>query len=141
MPSAPGQSVRLEHRRRSERLAGPTFTLTRVQTNMSGNAYSVTATGGAAPPTTSTNAIFTVNGPVVTNIAFLRSLQVTNAAPTITVPASNSTTVYQVSGYVLTYTKIESASYTEYWIEDGTGGIEFFVATPLIQPLCLSLEI
>ncbi len=110
---------------------GSSFTLTRVQTNMSGSYYSVTASGPSLS-TTSTNAFLTVQGPIVTNIAFLRSLQVTNAAPTITVPASNSTTVYQVTATVIVSTNIESAAYTEYWIQDSTGGIEFFVATPLI---------
>ncbi len=38
------------------------YTLTRVSTNLSGTTYSVTATGGAAPSATSTNAVLTVNG-------------------------------------------------------------------------------
>jgi hypothetical protein len=105
-----------------------------VTTNLSGSTYSVTASGGAAPPATSTNAVLTVLGPVVTNIAYLRSLQDASAAPTITVPASNSTTVYQVSGVVITSTNLESATYAEYWIQDSTAGIEFFVVDPTFRP-------
>lgn len=108
---------------------GSSLTLTGLQTNQTGTSYSVVATGG--PPnnysTTSSNAVLTVLGPIVTNIAYLRSLQVTNAAPTITVPAADSSVIYQVSGYVITSTNIESPTYTEYWIEDNTGGIEFFI--------------
>jgi hypothetical protein len=113
---------------------GSSYTLTRVSTNLSGTTYSVTATGGAAPSATSSNAVLTVNGPVVTNIAFLRSLQVTSAAPIITVPASNSTTVYQVTGVVTEFTNLESATYAEYWIQDSTAGIEFFVEDPTFRP-------
>ena len=113
---------------------GSSYTLTRITTNLSGNTYSVTATGGTGLATTSSNATLTVLGPVVTNIAFLRSLQVTNAAPTITIPASNSTTVYQVTATVMEYTNIESATYAEYWIQDSTAGIEFFVTDPTFRP-------
>jgi hypothetical protein len=113
---------------------GSSFTLTEVTTNLSGSNFSVTATGGAAPSATSSNAVLTVNGPVVTNIAYLRSLQVTSAAPTITVPASNSTTVYQVTGVVIENTNMESATYAEYWIQDSTAGIEFFVEDPTFRP-------
>jgi hypothetical protein len=94
----------------------------------------VVAANGVAPNATSTNAVLTVTPPVFTNIAYLRSLQVTNAAPTITIPASNSTTVYQVQGVVTEYTNIESATYAEYWIQDATGGIEFFVIDPSFRP-------
>jgi hypothetical protein len=113
---------------------GSSYTLTRVTTNLTGSTYSVTATGGAPPSATSTNAVLTVLGPVVTNIAYLRSLQVTNAAPTITVPASNSTTVYQVTAVVTVSTNLESATYAEYWIQDSTAGIEFFVEDPTFRP-------
>jgi hypothetical protein len=113
---------------------GSSFTLARVTTNISGSTYSVTATGGTGLSTTSTNAVLTVNGPVITNIAFLRSLQVTSAAPTITVPASNSVTVYQVTGVVIVSTNLESATYAEYWIQDSTAGIEFFVEDPTFRP-------
>jgi len=113
---------------------GSSFTLTRVTTNLTGSYYSVTASGGASPSATSSNAYLTVLGPVVTNIAFLRSLQITNAAPTITVAASNSTTVYQVTGVVIESTNIESATYAEYWIQDSTAGIEFFVIDPTFRP-------
>ncbi len=113
---------------------GSSYTLTRITTNLSGTTYSVTATGGTGLSTTSSNAVLTVLGPVVTNIAFLRSLQVTSAAPTITVPASNSTTVYQVTGVVTTFTNLESATYAEYWVQDSTAGIEFFVVDPTFRP-------
>jgi len=113
---------------------GSSFTLTRISTNLSGSTYSVTATGGTPPSTTSSNAVLTVLGPVVTNIAYLRSLQVTSAAPTITVPASNSITVYQVTGVVTESTNTESATYAEYWIQDSTAGIEFFVVDPTFRP-------
>jgi hypothetical protein len=113
---------------------GSSFTLTRITTNLSGTTYSVTATGGTGLTATSTNAVLTVLGPIVTNIAFLRSLQITNAAPTITIAASNSTPVYQVTATVMTYTNIESATYAEYWIQDSTGGVEFFVIDPSFRP-------
>jgi hypothetical protein len=113
---------------------GSSYTLTRITTNLSGNTYSVTATGGTGLTTTSSNAVLTVLGPVVTNIAFLRSLQVTSAAPMITIPASDSTTVYQVTGVVIVSTNVESATYAEYWIQDATAGIEFFVVDPNFRP-------
>jgi len=113
---------------------GSSFTLTKVTTNLSGNSYSVTATGGTSLSTTSSNAVLTVNGPISTNIAFLRSLLITSAAPTITIAASNSTPVYQVTGVVTEFTNIETATYAEYWIQDSTAGIEFFVTDPTFRP-------
>jgi Immunoglobulin I-set domain len=113
---------------------GPNLTLARVTTNMSGNTYSVVATGGTGLSTTSSVVTLTVNGPVITNIAYLRSLQDASLAPTITVPASNSVTVYQVTGVVTEHTNIESATYAEYWIQDSTAGIEFFVEDPTFRP-------
>ncbi|HEY3863258.1 MAG TPA: immunoglobulin domain-containing protein [Verrucomicrobiae bacterium] len=113
---------------------GTSYTLTRISTALSGNTYSVTATGGAGSPVTSSNAVLTVLGPIVTNIAYLRSLQVTSAAPTITIPAASSTQVYEVTGTVMEYTNLESATYAEYWIQDATGGIEFFVIDPTFRP-------
>jgi len=113
---------------------GPNLTLTRVSTNLSGNTYSVVATGGTGLSTTSAVVTLTVNGPVITNIAYLRSLQDDSLAPTITVPASNSVTVYQVTGVVTEHTNIESSSYAEYWIQDSTAGIEFFVVDPSFRP-------
>jgi hypothetical protein len=114
--------------------AGANLTLVGVTTNMSGSTYAVVATGGTGLSTTSAVVTLTVNGPVITNIAFLRSLQDDSAAPIITVPAANSITVYQVSGVVIVSTNLESATYAEYWMQDSTAGIEFFVEDPTFRP-------
>jgi hypothetical protein len=114
--------------------SGANLTLAGVSTNISGSTYSVVVTGGTGLSATSAVVTLTVNGPVITNIAYLRSLQDASLAPTITVPASNSVTVYQVTGVVIESTNLESATYAEYWIQDSTAGIEFFVEDPTFRP-------
>jgi hypothetical protein len=110
------------------------FTLVQVPTDISGetNYVVVTGPGGSVQ---SSNVILTVNGPIVTNIAYLRSLMVTSAAPTITLstgPAASA--AYQITGVVTCAKDLESASYADYTIQDSTAGIEFFVADTTFRP-------
>jgi hypothetical protein len=114
---------------------GSSYTLPNVSTNLSGSTYSVTATGGTGLSTTSTNATLTVNGPVVTNIAYLRSLLVTTAAPVITLstgPAASA--AYQITGVVTCSKDLESATYADYTLQDSSAGIEFFSVDTTFRP-------
>jgi hypothetical protein len=113
---------------------GSSFTLTDVSEDMSGETNYVIATGPGGS-TQSSNAIIIVNGPIVTNIAYLRSLIVTSAAPTITLStAPAASAAFLITGVVTESTNLESATYADYTIQDSTAGIEFFVEDPSFRP-------
>jgi len=99
----------------------PSLTLTGLSTNQSG-IYYVIATGGTGLTTASSNAVLTVNGPVSTTIAYLRSL----LNPTTYQPA-NMTTLYTVTGVVTTATNLTSGDTSSCYLQDSTGGINLFV--------------
>jgi hypothetical protein len=100
---------------------GSSLTLSGVSTNQAGS-YSVTATGATAPAATSSNAVLVVNGPVTTNIHYLRSL----ISPS-TFAVSDTTTLYTIQGTVVNATNLTSGSTSSYYVQDATGGINLFI--------------
>lgn len=99
----------------------PTLSIALVSTNEAGN-YTVTVTGGVAPPATSTNAALTVTLPATRTIAFLRSL-----LNTTTWQASDTTTPFTITGVITTTTNLTQGSTSSYYIQDSTAGINLFV--------------
>jgi PKD repeat protein len=66
-------------------------------------------------------------------IGSLRNLLITSSAPTLAiVPANSNSTVYQITGTVMTATTLVSVA--EYYIQDSTGGIQFYVDDPTFRP-------
>ena len=66
-------------------------------------------------------------------IGTLRSLLITANAPTLAiVPANSNSTVYQVTGIVTTQTTLVTSA--EYYIQDSTGGIQFYVNDATFRP-------
>ena len=103
---------------------GPTLTLANLDFGNSGSYY-VTATGGAGSPQNSATANLLVIQPPTVTIGYLHSFLISNA------PASslniNGSTIYNVQGVVTTFGAIISKTYSEYYIQDGTGGALVFV--------------
>jgi PKD repeat protein len=67
------------------------------------------------------------------SIGFLRSLLITSDAPTLSIaPANSNSTIYQVTGTVMTATTMVSTA--EYYIQDNTGGIQFYVGDATFRP-------
>ena len=113
--------------------SGATLTLSSLSTNQSGT-YTVVATGTQSPPATSPNFVLNVSPAVATNISYLISLLTTNAAPTLSLAASNTGTLYQVTGVVTVATNLTTAASAEYYVQDSTGGIAFFVGDSTFRP-------
>jgi hypothetical protein len=101
-----------------------TLTLTPANFGESGSYY-VQATGGAGSPQNSTTVTVLVVPPSTVTIGYLHGFLITNA------PNSginiNGTTIYNVQGVVTTFGAIISKIYSEYYIQDGTGGALVFV--------------
>jgi len=100
-----------------------TLTILSVSTNDAGS-YSVDITGVVAPGTTGGPASLTVTPviPVVTNIAYLRTL-----VDPATYLATNSVPVYTVTGTVTTYTNLTTGNTASYYLQDSTAGINIFM--------------
>jgi hypothetical protein len=98
----------------------PTLKVSFLSTNETGN-FTVTVTGGASPATNATSAV-TVSPPKPVSIAYLRSLEDTN-----TWQATDTTGLYTVAGVVTMYTNIVGSGNTSFYIQDATGGIDFFL--------------
>jgi hypothetical protein len=98
----------------------PTLKVSLLSTNESGN-FTVTVTGGASPATNATSAV-TVSPPKPVSIAYLRSLEDTN-----TWQATDTTGLYNVVGVVTMYTNVVGSGNTSFYIQDATGGIDFFL--------------
>jgi hypothetical protein len=98
----------------------PTLKVSLLSTNETGN-FAVTVTGGASPATNATSAV-TVSPPKPVSIAYLRSLEDTN-----TWQATDTTGLYTVTGVVTMYTNIVGSGNTSFYIQDATGGIDFFL--------------
>ena len=87
--------------------------------------YYVQATGGAGSPSNSVTVTVLVVPPPQVSIGYLHSFLITNPpAGSLNI---NGTTVYNVQGLVTTFGNIESKVYSEYFIQDGTGGALVFV--------------
>jgi hypothetical protein len=97
-----------------------TLTVTSLSTNETGN-YTVTVTGGASPATNATTAL-TISLPQAVSIAYLRSLE-----DTTTWQATNTTSLFTVTGVVTMYTNVVGSGNTSYYIQDATAGIDFFL--------------
>ena len=105
-----------------------TLTISNVGTNEAG-VYSLTVTGGAGS-TPSTNATLTVTLPQQVSIAFLRTLQ-----DNINYLATDTSSLWKVTGVITTFTNITTGSTASYYIQDATAGINLFVTGGLgIRP-------
>ena len=113
-------------------VSGPTLALSSLATNQSG-IYTVVATG-ADGSTTSPDFDLTVTPPIVTNIAYLNSLLNTSAAPTLTLPSSDTNLEYTVTGVVTVATNLSTSAVASYYLQDSTGGINFFVEDGTFRP-------
>ena len=98
----------------------PTLTVAGLSTNETGN-YTVTVTGGVAPATSATAAL-TISLPQAVSIAYLRNLE-----DTTTWQATNTTSLFTVTGVVTMYTNVVGSGNTSYYIQDATAGIDFFL--------------
>jgi hypothetical protein len=98
----------------------PTLKVSLLSTNETGN-FIVTVTGGASPATNATSAV-TVSPPKPVSIAYLRGLEDTN-----TWQATDTTGLYNVVGVVTMYTNVVGSGNTSFYIQDATGGIDFFL--------------
>ena len=98
----------------------PTLTVTGLSTNETGN-YTVTVTGSVSPATNATTAL-TITLPQAVSIAYLRSLEDPN-----TWQATNTTSLFTVTGVVTMYTNVVGSGNTSFYIQDATGGIDFFL--------------
>jgi hypothetical protein len=96
--------------------------LTSVSTNQSGT-YFVVATGGTGLTGTSSNALLTVNGPVATNIHYLRTL----IDSFTTFAVSDTTTLYTIQGVCTVATNLTSGDTASFYVQDSTGGINLFI--------------
>ncbi|MEP6663364.1 MAG: immunoglobulin domain-containing protein, partial [Verrucomicrobiota bacterium] len=109
---------------------GSNLVLSAVMTNQAGT-YSVGITN-SVNGNLSSNAVLTVQIPVpiVTNIAYLRTLMTPEFAP------SDTNTIFTVEGVVTTYTNLTSAGNAQFYIQDSTAGIVVFVSGgSTIRPL------
>jgi hypothetical protein len=105
--------------------SGPTLTLANVNFGSSGSYYA-TAAGGAGGPQNSAAASLLIIPPPTVPIAYLHSLVTTNAPGSYNI---NGTSVYNVQGIVTTFGPFTASTktYTEYYIQDNTGGIYVYV--------------
>lgn len=99
----------------------PTLTVTGLTTNETGN-FTVTVTGGVSPAAAATSVV-NVSPPKPVSIAYLRSLEDTN-----TWQATDTTGLYTVTGVVTMYTNVVGSGNTSFYIQDGTGGVDFFLS-------------
>ncbi len=99
----------------------PVLQIANLSTNETGN-YSVTVTGGAGSPITSTNAYLRVVAPTPVGIAYLRTL-----LDTTTWQTTDTTTMFTITGVITTFTNTTSGTTSSYYIQDNTGGINLFV--------------
>ena len=100
-----------------------TLELDNAVTNYSAT-YKVAATNDVITTSgvVSTNAVVTVLNPQAVTIAYLRSLQdsANGYLPT------NTTTPFQVTGIITTYTNTTTGDTASYYLQDGTAGINIF---------------
>jgi hypothetical protein len=100
----------------------PTLTISKLSTNETGN-YRVTVHGAVAPDAVSTNAHIAVNLPAAVSVAYIRSLE--NAGNNW--QETDVGDLFTVTGVVTIYTNTTSGNTASYYIQDATGGINFFV--------------
>jgi hypothetical protein len=100
----------------------PNLVISKISTNETGD-YQVTVTGGFGSPAVSTNAHVVVNLPATVNISYIRSLE--NAGNNW--QETDVGDLFNVTGVVTTFTNATSGNTASYYIQDATGGINFFV--------------
>jgi hypothetical protein len=96
-----------------------TYLINNISNNISGNAYYTTVTNRAGTNLT-VKATLTVNSVQTVTIAALKQMVDANYNPT------NQTSIYTVQGTVTTWTNTTTAGNTEFYMQDGTGGICVF---------------
>lgn len=98
----------------------PTLSISGLRVGDAGS-YSVTVTN-AVDGTNSNPAVLTVTPRpfAITNIAYLRKLVDANFL------ATNSVSLWQVTGIVTTFTNLTSGNTSSYYLQDGTAGINIF---------------
>ncbi len=102
---------------------GSTLTLNSVTAGFSGSQYRVGVTNDVVPNgILSSNAVLTVLTPAAVTIAYLRTL----VDPVTLVAPNGSTTPYQVTGTVTTFTNITTGNTSSYYLQDATAGINIF---------------
>jgi hypothetical protein len=99
---------------------GSSLTLGPLTTNLSGP-YTVTATG-AAGSTDSSTAYLQVNPPQAVSIGFLHTLVDANYL------ATDTTSLWTITGTVVSATNVTSGNTSSYYVQDNTGGINLFVS-------------
>jgi hypothetical protein len=104
--------------------SGPTLTLSGLNFGESGQYY-LLATGGDGSTTSSIVTMNVIPPPLVT-IGYLHSLLATNNVPSGGVYL-NGGAIYSIEGVVTTFGSIESKTYSEYFIQDATGGSLAFI--------------
>ena len=99
-----------------------TLELDNVQTNFSAS-YKVAVTNDVVVNgVVSSNAVLTVLNPPSVSIAFLRTLVDPNNA----YQATNTTTPFQVTGIITTYSTLTPGNNASYYLQDATAGINIF---------------
>lgn len=92
--------------------------------------YYVVANGGAGN-TQSSSVTVMVNAPSLVSIGSLHAYMITNPPDGEYDLANN--TAFTVQGVVTTWGQSPSSAYSEYHIEDGTGGVEIYMGSPTTQ--------
>jgi hypothetical protein len=107
----------------SETASTLTIPASSVVTNITGSTFKVAVTNDVVTQgIVSTNAVLTVNNPAHVSIAFLRSL----VDPNNNYAATNTTTPYEITGVVTTYTNLTTGNTSSYYLQDATAGINIF---------------
>jgi hypothetical protein len=106
---------------------GSTLTLSPANFSESGSYY-VTATGGAGSPTNSLTVSVLVVPPSQVTIGFLHSFLTNNPPSGNYYPVGS--TLFYVQGVVTSFGEVGSATYSDFYIQDGTGGAMVYLGTP-----------
>ena len=107
----------------------PVLTVTGVSTNETGN-YSLLVTSGGPVTPNITNAVVAVavNPARAVSIAYIRSLEDTNAGDTTLWQVTDTGSIFTISNAVVTmFTNVTSGTTASYYIQDATGGLDMFV--------------
>jgi hypothetical protein len=106
---------------------GSSFTLSPANFAESGSYY-VTATGGAGSPTNSLTVSVLVVPPSQVTIGFLHSFLTNNPPSGNYYPVGS--TLFYVQGVVTSFGEVGSATYSDFYIQDGTGGAMVYLGSP-----------
>ncbi len=104
-----------------------TLSLTSVNFSESGSYY-VAATGGAGGPTNSVTVSVLVVPPSLVTIGFLHSFLTNNPPSGNYYPVGS--TLFNVQGVVTSFGEVGSLTYSDFFIQDGTGGAMVYLGAP-----------